>query len=95
MRGVNNKIFKLIKALELKGHIYLYNKEQVYSNKANKVFTLNKLFNVIPVDKYNKLYPNRKKDAKKYKYVKVEVLSTFRTYEILLKLVEIYSEVNK
>lgn len=95
MINLQSKIYKLLKALELKGYIYLLNKEQIYSNKLGKILNVNKLYRLMPVQEYNKLYPNKKKDLEKYKNVKVEILSTFKKSDILLRLVEIYKEVGE
>lgn len=87
------KINKLIKALNMVGYIYLVNKEQFLSNKTGNVCSVYKLFHLMPVKEYNRIYPDNKKDEEKYSNVKVEILSTFKQQEILLKLVEIYKKV--
>lgn len=92
--NVQSKIRKLTAALEMKGKIYLVNKEQFYSDKLGKICTSNKLTNLMPVEEYNKIFPDDKKDPEKYKRVKVEVLKSFSNIDILLKLVEIYKEVS-
>ena len=38
--NLTGKIKKIAKALELKGMIYLYSREQVYSEKLSKVCTM-------------------------------------------------------
>ena len=91
--NIQCKINKLIKALNIKGYIYLVNREQFVSNKTGNVCTVYKLFHLMDIEKYNEMYPDDKKDPNKYSKVKVEILSTFRQQEILLKLVEIYKEV--
>ncbi len=91
--NIQSKINKLIKALSIRGQIYLANKEQFFSKKSKKVCTIYKLFHLISIDEYNKLYPNDKKDSSKYENVKVEVTSTFNQIEILFELVNIYKEV--
>lgn len=91
--NIQSKINKLIKALNTKGYIYLVNKEQFLSKKSNKVCTVYKLFHLMDIEEYNRLYPDDKKDTNKYSSVKVELLSTFNQIEILLKLVELYKEV--
>ncbi|HDK7180717.1 TPA: hypothetical protein PTW06_003636 [Clostridium botulinum] len=93
MVNIQGKIIKLIKALEFKGYIYLFNKEQIYSNSKEKICSINKLFHLIPIEEYNKMHPDKEKDPSKYKYIKEEVLTTFRQQDILLKLVDIYKEV--
>lgn len=95
MRNIQGKIFKLLKALEIKGYKYLMNREQIYSNKIGRILNINKLFYLMPIEEYNKLNPDDKKNPDKYKFVKVEVLSTFKKPEILLKLVEIYKKVGE
>ena len=91
--NIQSKINKLVKALNVHGYIYLVNKEQFLSNKTGNICSVYKLFHLMPIDKYNKMHPDKKKDPNKYSYVKVEALSTFKQQEILLKLVELYKEV--
>ena len=93
--NIQLKINKLIKALNIKGFLYLMNKEQFLSKKSRKICSVYKLFHLMPTDKYNKLYPNDKKDSNKYENVKIEILSTFNQIEILLKLIDIYKEVGE
>lgn len=95
MSVLTPKIRKLQKALELKGKIYLVTKTQVFSNKLGRLCTLNKLDYLMPVDEYNKLYPEKPKDENKYKLVKVEVESSFREIDILLRLVDVYQKVGE
>ncbi|OPF51538.1 hypothetical protein BH721_01395 [Clostridium baratii] len=91
--NVQCKINKLIKGLNIYGHIYLVNREQLVSNKTGNVCTVYKLFHLMPIEEYNEMYPDRKKDPDKYSNVKVEILSAFKQQEILLELVRIYKEV--
>lgn len=93
--NIQPKINKLLKALEIKGHIYLANKEQFLSNKTNKVCSVYKLFHLIDIEKYNKIYLDDWKDPNKYDYVKVKVYSSCDQVEILLKLIEIYKKVGE
>ncbi|NFJ84013.1 hypothetical protein FDA84_15115 [Clostridium botulinum] len=93
MVNIQSKIIKLIRALEFKGYIYLFNREQIYSNSKEKICSINKLFHLIPIEEYNKIHPDKEKDPSKYKYVKEEVLTTFRKQDILFKLVDIYKKV--
>lgn len=91
--NIQSKINKLIKALNAKGYIYLVNKEQFLSKKSKKVCPIYKLFHLMSIDEYNKMYPDDRKDSKKYDYVKVEKESSFNPIDILLKLTELYKEV--
>lgn len=91
--NIQSKINKLIKALNAKGYIYLVNKEQFLSKKFKKVCSIYKLFHLMSIDEYNKMYPDDRKDSKKYDYVKVEKESSFNPIDILLKLAELYKEV--
>lgn len=91
--NIQSKINKLITALKVKGHTYLLNREQYYSNKLEKVCTINKINRLMPVEEYNRLYPNDKKNPDKYKFVKVEVFSSHSSIEILKKLVELYKDI--
>ncbi|WP_027099345.1 hypothetical protein [Clostridium paraputrificum] len=91
--NIQSKINKLIKALNTYGYIYLVNREQFLSKTSNKICTVYKLFHLMDIEDYNRMYPDDKKDTNKYSSVKVELLSTFNQIEILLKLVELYKEV--
>ena len=91
--NIQSKINKLIKGLNIYGYIYLVNREQFVGNKTGNVCTVYKLFHLMDVEDYNNMCPDNKKDTNKYSKVKVEILSTFKQQEILLKLVEIYKEV--
>ncbi|MEG2458095.1 MAG: hypothetical protein RSB41_04325 [Bacilli bacterium] len=91
--NIQRNVNKLIKALNINGYIYLVNKEQFLSKKSNKVCSVCKLFHLMTIEEYNNMYPDKEKDSKKYEYVKVEILSTFKQEEILLELVDIYKEV--
>lgn len=93
MKNISSKIRKLTRALEVKGKIYLVNREQFYSIKKQKVCTTHKLSQLLSIEEYNKLNPEDKKDPKKYEYVKVEILKSFSEIDILIKLVDIYQEV--
>lgn len=92
--NLRSKVNKLTLALRMKGYLYLVNKEQFYSEKLNKICTVNKLINLMPVEEYNRKYPDKKKDAKKYKFVKVEILKSYSFKDILIRLAEIYKEVS-
>lgn len=91
--NVQSKINKLIKALDVKGYIYLVNKEQNISSTTNKVYSVYKLFHVMDIETYNREYPEDKKNPSKYDYVKINIESSCDQVEILLKLVEIYKKV--
>lgn len=93
MKNAYSKINKLIRALELEGKIYLINKEQFYNSESNRRCTINKLSHLMPVEEYNKLFPDNKKNPKKYTYVKLEVFKSYRKEEILIMLAKIYNEV--
>ena len=69
------------------------NREQFVSKNTGNVCTVYKLFHLMDVEDYNNMYPDDKKNPNKYSKVKLEILSTFKQQEILLKLVEIYKEV--
>lgn len=93
--NISSKINKLLKALEMKGHIYLINKEQFLSNETNKVCSVYKLFHLMPIEEYNKEYPEEKKNPNKYSHVKVKVDSSCDLVKILLNLVIIYKRVGE
>lgn len=90
--NIQRKIKKLLTALSIKGYIYLVNREQFLSNISGRICTVHKLFHLMPVEEYNKLYPDDKKDPEKHKFVKLKILSTFRQEEILITLVNIYKK---
>lgn len=92
MSSLTPKIKKLQKALELRGNIYLFTKTQVYSKKLSRLCTLNKLDYLMPVEDYNKLHPEKPKDVKRYQFVKVEVIDSFRELDILLCLLDVYKK---
>lgn len=91
--NIPSKINKILKALEVYGFIYMINKESIYIKDKQKVSSIYKLFNLLPVEEYNKLHPDDKKDINKYEFVKVEILKTFSQIEILLELIDIYKKV--
>ena len=91
--NIQSKINKFIKALNIKGYIYLVNKEQFLSKKSNKVCSIYKLFHLMNIEQYNNMYTDDKKDPGKYDNVKVEIESSFNQVDILLKLLELYKEV--
>lgn len=93
MKNISSKIRKLTKALEAKREIYLVNREQYYNANRGRVSTIHKLSHLIPVEEYNRMFPDNKKDIEKYQYVKVEVLRSYAEIDILMKLAEIYKEV--
>lgn len=93
MKNISSKIRKLTRALEVKGSVYLVNREQFYSIKKQRICTTHKLSQLLPAEEYNKLNPDDKNDQKKYEYVKVEILKSFNEIDILIKLSEIYKEV--
>jgi hypothetical protein len=91
--NIQSKINKLITALKVKGYTYLLSRDQYYSNKLEKVCTIHKINRLMPIEEYNRLYPDNKKDPSKYKFVKVEVFSSHSNIEILKKLVELYKDI--
>ena len=93
--NIQGKINKLIKGLNIYGYIYLVNREQFVSNKTGNVCTAYKLFHLMNVEDYNNMYPDDKKDPNKYSKVKLEILSTFKQQEILLKLVKFARDIKE
>lgn len=90
--NLQRKINKLVMALNSMGYICLVNREQFYSSKLGKVCSINKAFHLMPVEEYNQMYPDNKKDPEKYEFIKMEIISSFKQEEILLKLIEVYKE---
>lgn len=91
METTAKKIRKLIKALEIRGEIYLFAKEQLYSSKIDKICTINKLSQLLHIDAYYAKYPEKKrKKNDNREFVKEPIVSSFKEMDILLALVDIY-----
>ena len=88
--NLTGKIKKIAKALELKGMIYLYSREQVYSEKLSKVCAMYKLDHLMPWDEYKEKYPDKaERKRNKGANVRVEVARSFREIDILYYLVNV------
>lgn len=94
MASLMPKIKKLLKALEVKGKIYLFSKSQVYSQKLGKICTVNKLDVMMPLEEYFEKFPEKRKNGDRYKsdYVRVPVADSFREVDVLLSLADIYKQ---
>lgn len=88
--NLTGKIRKIIKALEMRGLIYLYSREQVYSQKLSKVCTIYRIDYLMPWEEYKKKFPD-KAERKKNKgvSVRVEMARSFREIDILLYIVDV------
>ena len=88
--NLTGKIRKIIKALEMRGLIYLYSREQVYSQKLSKVCTMYRIDYLMPWEEYKKKFPD-KAERKKNKgvSVRVEMARSFREIDILLYIVHV------
>lgn len=88
--NLTGKIRKIIKALEIRGLIYLYSREQVYSQKLSKVCTMYRIDYLMPWEEYKKKFPD-KAERKKNKgvSVRVEMARSFREIDILLYIVDV------
>ena len=88
--NLTGKIRKIIKALEMRGLIYLYSREQVYSQKLSKVCTMYRIDYLMPWEEYKKKFPD-KAERKKNKgvSVSVEMARSFREIDILLYIVDV------
>nr|DAW68298.1 MAG TPA: hypothetical protein [Caudoviricetes sp.] len=88
--NLTGKIRKIIKALEMRGLIYLYSREQVYSQKLSKVCTMYRIDYLMPWEEYKKKFPD-KAERKKNKgvSVRVEMARSFREIDILLYIVDV------
>ena len=88
--NLTGKIRKVIKALEMRGLIYLYSREQVYSQKLSKVCTMYRIDYLMPWEEYKKKFPD-KAERKKNKgvSVRVEMARSFREIDILLYIVDV------
>ena len=91
--NLSAKIYKLLKALNQKGYIYLYRRDQVWSYKMGKACAIYKIYRQWTVDEYirdiDPLY--KKKSAQKI--VKKELYSSFRQIDIVLWLAAQWKEV--
>lgn len=83
------KISRLLKALEMRGEIYLVSKEMIYSKKFEGTATIRKLYRMTPVAEYNRNHPDKPKKPDK-ELVRESITESFKDIDILLKLVEIY-----
>ena len=88
--NLTGKIRKIIKALEMRGLIYLYSREQVYSQKLSKECTMYRIDYLMPWEEYKKKFPD-KAERKKNKgvSVRVEMARSFREIDILLYIVDV------
>lgn len=91
MKNLWPTIKKLLKALEMKGELYLLNREMVYSADKDKMCTAYRLCRLTPAAEYFANHPEKKRRKKDVReFVKEEIVSTFRQVEVLLVLVAIY-----
>lgn len=74
----------------MRGLIYLYSREQVYSQKLSKVCTMYRIDYLMPWEEYKKKFPD-KAERKKNKgvSVRVEMARSFREIDILLYIVDV------
>ena len=85
------KIRKLLKALEVRGEIYVINRKMVYSDIRAKTSTVIELAVLTPIDEYFKAHPEKKRKKKDQRqFVREFVYSSFREIDVLLQLVDIY-----
>lgn len=84
------KIRQLLKALEMRGEIYMVSKDMIYSAKLGKTVTIRRLRRMTPVAEYNRNHPDKPKNPAKYELVREIITESFKDIDILLKLVEIY-----
>ena len=91
--NLSAKIYKLLKALNNRGHIYLYRRDQVWSYEMSKACSIYKIYRQWTVAEYMRdvdlLY--KKKSAQKI--VKKELYSSFRQIDIVLWLAARWKEV--
>lgn len=87
------KIRKLLKALQVKGKIYMVNREMVYSLSKERVYNKLVLNKITPIDEYNAAHPDDEKDPERYQFVKEKITDSFNEADILLALVAAYKAV--
>jgi len=91
MKSLWPKIKKLLTALNMNGYMLMINREMVYSAKLDKMCTVLKLHQLIPIDQYYMMHPEKKRRKNdKRDYVKETIESSFKEIDILLKLAGIY-----
>lgn len=97
MLNLQPKIRKLLNAINMReqnrGMVYVYGREGVYSERLKRVCQLRRITLMMPIDRYNEMFPEkarRKRD--KEQYVREVVAKSFRDSELLLFLVEIFKK---
>lgn len=84
------KIRKLLQALNMQGKVYMVNREQFFSTAKGRVYNKFVLNKITPIKEYNLAHPDKKKDPRKYEFVKETVIDSFCEADILLTLVAVY-----
>lgn len=99
MQNLQGKIKKLLFAVNLKGNgiKYLFSRKQFYSEKKKKTFTVKVLSIVMTVENWNTIFPQWRKDRRRYKRTTVqkEIFSSFKDVDILLLLADILKKGNE
>lgn len=93
MQSLWPKIRKLLNALNNNGYMLMVNREMIYSSKLEKMCTILKLKQLIQIDLYYAMNPEKKRRKNdKREFVKEELVSSFKEIDVLKKLVEIWKE---
>lgn len=94
MKSLYPTIRKLLTAINGKGYLILVNRKMVYSEKLDRMCTLLELNQLIPIDQYYELHPEKKRRKKdNRRFVAENILSSFKEIDILRKLVQIWDKV--
>lgn len=87
--SIARKIKKLMKALQLRGEIYFYDRKQLWSEKHEKVYTMHTLVKPQSIEEYKRKHPHFH-PKKGQKTVRETICKTPAQIELLLTLVRIY-----
>ena len=87
--SISSKIYKLLTALTMRGDRYLYNREQVWSEKLGKACNTHQLYRWYQIDEYIRIHPDYVKRGDE-RSKRVFITSSFKQIDILLRLVDIY-----
>jgi hypothetical protein len=93
MKSLWTKIKKLLTALNMNGYMLMVNREMVYSEKIDRMCTVIKLNQLIPIDEYYKLHPEKKRrKTDNRKYIKETIESSFKEIDILKELIKCWNK---
>lgn len=88
-----NKIYKLLRALNNSGYIYLYRRDQTWSYQLKKPCNIHKIYRQWTVEEYIHDVDADYKPKKNQKIVKKELCNSFKQVDIVLWLRDRWNEV--